>query len=476
MPSPICISAASSAPNFTLSPPHVLTKHELTMGKEDSLREKSPAGRPDPPSPGSSSEYELEAESVVHRGAPPEKPEAIRTRSLVVLTFWLIILLLGLPMWWKTTSIYRAKLPLSEMENWATGKSCRPVFPLHIHVHTPGLNVPEAESLVQAAQHALDDLNDFSAHHLRLRLIRTKESLDSGPGAVNEAVDDPALTLRLIPLEDITSISSDLHRYSERLDVFYPSSQVQPQITSHSPLTTFIATELRTLFNEEKATLEYILSQSNSAMLSSKHAISGGLAAQGPQGLGAINKEQRASVLSPTMSSQLLESIASRAKKSFKYAETYHLSFSLFTPGPAPSSWEIESALKEYLSPLLSALSPISNFSVDTQVQVYATFSPTAVPPEYDESKSAWTLKKDDLSGFINAAEWPLSPSIGGGPTINFILYVPSPTQSPLVVKENSATSWLIPQWGGVAILNPPLSTDPEPQNPYYLPHEALKP
>jgi hypothetical protein len=37
---------------------------------------------------------------------------------------------------------------------------------------------------------------------------------------------------------------------------------------------------------------------------------------------------------------------------------------------------------------------------------------------------SAWTLKKEGLSAFVNAAEWPLNPSIGSGPTINFILYV----------------------------------------------------
>jgi phosphatidylinositol glycan class S len=59
-----------------------------------------------------------------------------------------------------------------------------------------------------------------------------------------------------------------------------------------------------------------------------------------------------------------------------------------------------------------------------------------------------------DLSGFINAAEWPLSPSIGSGPTINMVLYVPSPTQSPLLL-ENGGNSWTIPQWGGVQILNP---------------------
>lgn len=51
-----------------------------------------------------------------------EKPEAIWTRTKVILAFWAIIIFMGLPMWWKTTSIYRAKLPLEKMNEWAEGK------------------------------------------------------------------------------------------------------------------------------------------------------------------------------------------------------------------------------------------------------------------------------------------------------------------------------------------------------------------
>jgi len=53
---------------------------------------------------------------------PPESPESIRTRTLVILSFWTIVLTLGLPTWWWTTSIYRARLPLQEMLEWADGK------------------------------------------------------------------------------------------------------------------------------------------------------------------------------------------------------------------------------------------------------------------------------------------------------------------------------------------------------------------
>jgi len=53
---------------------------------------------------------------------PPETKEAILRRRWVILSFWTVVALLGLPVWWKTTNIYRADLPLQEMIDWADGK------------------------------------------------------------------------------------------------------------------------------------------------------------------------------------------------------------------------------------------------------------------------------------------------------------------------------------------------------------------
>lgn len=62
-------------------------------------------------------------ESVsVKKHPPPESGESIRVRSLVIASFWAVVIFLGLPTWWWTTSIYRARLPLQEMLEWADGK------------------------------------------------------------------------------------------------------------------------------------------------------------------------------------------------------------------------------------------------------------------------------------------------------------------------------------------------------------------
>jgi phosphatidylinositol glycan class S len=58
----------------------------------------------------------------VQSAPPSETPAAIQTRFRVVAAFWAVIIFFGFPIWWKTTSIYRASLPIEEMVDWADGK------------------------------------------------------------------------------------------------------------------------------------------------------------------------------------------------------------------------------------------------------------------------------------------------------------------------------------------------------------------
>jgi phosphatidylinositol glycan class S len=281
-------------------------------------------------------------------------------------------------------------------------------------------------------QHAIDDLNEFSAHHLRLMPAISPYTTNSSQEVVIDGTNirsndkDNALVVRMIQVETGKTPRSQLQSYSPTLDVYYSTSQLPAQSSTSSPLANFVAQELHTVFAEEQAQLAYLLASQPGAQAARTKALS-------------VEKYVE---------------LDRQSTKVLKYAPTYHLTFSLFSPSYTPSAWDIEAALKTYLSPLLESFAGISNFTVDSQVQLYATFSPSIHRPEYDEGSKAWTLRKEDLSAFVNAAEWPLSPSIGEGPTVNFILYVPDASQSPLLVKENAGNTWLIPQWGGVHILN----------------------
>lgn len=270
--------------------------------------------------------------------------------------------------------------------------------------------------------------------------------------AMGDVEEEVALTVKLSPINGISSPTAELKPHSTVLDVSYAAGQVPLISSSSSILANTIAKALQDMFEEEQASLAYILSSSQLSGNAQYSSTGTGFSSQMSQSVSTA-RDSRSGIGKP-IPLELASKLARRMTRAMKYAPLYHITISLFTPNTTPSSWDIESAIDEYLSPLLESFA-ISNFTVDTQIQLYSALSPS-VQPEYDADSGAWTLKTEDLSGFINAAEWPLGPSIGAGPTLNFVIYVPDKKMAPLVVRENRANSWLIPQWGGVTILNPP--------------------
>ncbi|KAL9006634.1 MAG: hypothetical protein Q9188_000594 [Gyalolechia gomerana] len=422
------------------------------------------------------------------RQPPPESRESIRVRQLVILSFWAIVVFLGLPIWFWTTSIRRARLPLQEMMGWAEGRLCKPSFPLQIVVEAPLLQENDVIRVIRATQHALDDQNDFPLHHLRLRigsnhipsnsshhtrLPQKSSEIDKSSDHITQ-LQEEALIITLVPQSGLTAARAELQTQSASLEILYPPHLVSPASSTSFPLATFIAAQLQDLFAEERALISRTL-RANPASISGQSVVGPGQTSVISTNSAAGTKDQwLGNIQAP--SPELAARLASRTTRTPRYAPTYHITISLFSPSGWPSSWDIESAISEYLAPLLRSASVISRFTVDTQTQLYASFSPSVREPEYDASRGVWTLREGDLSGFINAAEWPLSPSIGTGPTLNFIIYVPDPSTSPLVIRESQANSWLIPQWGGVVILNPSVSALPNETQATGLSKENLRP
>lgn len=321
------------------------------------------------------------------------------------------------------------------MNAWSSGQACRPVFPLRIEIEAPGLKEEDAQGLVKATQLALDDLNDFSAHHLRLRLRNGTMSAGEMEGEYSvkgkeealEGKEETALTVRLIP-GDVQSAA--LQPYDTIMDVYYLPGQLAASAGTSSAtggLPSYIASQLRDVFAEERNMIKHLLASSPFQ-----------------------STENRTTPLDPAVEERLRK----RDTRAVKYARTYHLTFSLFTPAAEPSEWPIEQVLQNDMAPLLDALSPLSNFTVDSQIQLFASagVQPVSVITQVDgiekEVKKVW--RREDLPSFVNHAEWPLTPSIGEAPTLHFLVYIsPYP-----IAGTHGASSFLIPQMGGVVILS----------------------
>ena len=289
----------------------------------------------------------------------------------------------------------------------------------------------EARKLVQTTQHTLDDMNELPAVHPRLHLVAAQQPTDSNDGCSIEAAatshPPPALEVEVTASEGETTF--EMSRSTPRSRFLYAPAQ-------HASLPNMLAEWLRAVFSDEQHSVAHQI-----ATMSTNNA--------------------QAHTFLKSASAEAMQEIVRRDTRAVKTSPTYHLTFSLFTAEGAPSSWAVEAALKSHIEPLVTALSATSNFTITTQIQMYSPFS-SAIPLYKVENLEGVFLKEDDLSAFVNAAEWPLSPSIGQGPTLHFILYVPKRDQLPLTILEDKGASWLVPQWGGITILNPPLVTHPE--------------
>lgn len=111
---------------------------------------------------------------------------------------------------------------------------------------------------------------------------------------------------------------------------------------------------------------------------------------------------------------------------------------------------------------MLDKLSVLHNFTTESQVQFHA---PLAFEPRSLEvnGRHEHALTMEDLTVFINSAEWTLSSSVSNDPVLHFVLFIPSSRHSPLHIfrsdgSVSNSNAFILPQWGGIVLLNLPQS------------------
>ncbi|KGL93425.1 GPI transamidase component PIG-S, partial [Charadrius vociferus] len=155
-----------------------------------------------------------------------------------------------------------------------------------------------------------------------------------------------------------------------------------------------------------------------------------------------------------------------------------HLKSSLGTDvlNPDPKShaveWDIEDAVNRYVQPVLDKLSLVANFSVDSQILYYAVLG---VTPRFDKESSSFLLSAHSLPHVINPVEARLGSSAASlYPVLNFLLYVPERSHSPLYIQDKDGASvntnaFHSPRWGGIMVYNVEAPASPQASLPLHV-------
>ncbi|KAI1321623.1 GPI transamidase component [Mortierella claussenii] len=342
-----------------------------------------------------------------------------RARRLILLSVWAVVLL-GLPLWWKTTRVYRAELPFDDIEQWKEWKTCQPSFPIKINLHLSNARPLDSQG---DSQQILGDIQDkvtkrieaLNAAHTSKAKLPVQFAVDQlWSGSKEQDISDrPSTVPGTYDLYISPSASTGASIKSQRQGFIHLKTWDEDHIVRT------VAETLDVIFGTEEKIIKQLVNAADTR--------------------GADKGKDRL--------------------KAVKYAPGYQLTFSLFSADASNGvrEWKMQEAINAYIAPFLKSMSIVSKFTVESQVQHYASLTLT---PQYDAGLKEYYLTPDTLPNFINAAEWSLASTVSSLPSLNFLTYVPKANESPLVIKNGPSASrsrtnsFLIPRWGGVTILN----------------------
>ncbi|KAF9979761.1 hypothetical protein BGZ65_006054 [Modicella reniformis] len=342
-----------------------------------------------------------------------------QARRLILLSVWVVVLL-GLPLWWKTTRVYRAELPYVDIQQWNEWTTCQPTFQINVNLHLSNFIALQSDRDAQLVLANIKDgvserMGALNAGYISKANFAVQIDVDQSWSGSKEAdiADRPSAIPGTydfyISPSSITSASIKSQR----------QGFIQVESWDEGRIIGTVVETLGAIFNTEEKTIKQLVN--------------------GADGVGADKVKDQL--------------------KTVKYAPGYQLTFSLFS-GDASNGvreWKVQEAINTYLAPFLKSMSSVSNFIVESQVQHYASLT---FKPQQDSDANEYYLTQDSLPHFINAAEWSLASTVTSLPSLNFLIYVPKPSESPLVIKngpsapKSPTNSFLIPRWGGITILN----------------------
>ncbi|KAE8287495.1 GPI transamidase component PIG-S Phosphatidylinositol-glycan biosynthesis class S protein [Larimichthys crocea] len=361
-----------------------------------------------------------------------------RRGQLAALSIAAVVIIVGAPLWWRTTETYRAWLPVSQIKELAN-------LQLQLSadvevVFARGTVTPEQQkkvplTLTQDDEHVVDEDTSLRYRYetkYRTATVMEEDALNQPTAAeadlsLHRLSESPCGSLVVYVIPESSSL------LPEDVDV-YIGQRRTAMLRMGAPMR--VGKTLEQLLSHLEPRIKQVLQ----VMSFSHNDITA-----------ALSDRVR---LSPGNKESVADSM-----RAFKSSPGYEITFSLLNPDPKSHRlhWDIESAVQTYIQPLLTKLAPLANFSIDSQTLYYTMLG---VNPRFDSSRSIYMLNADSLAHVINPVEARLgSNAASSNPVLNFLLYVPDAHHSPLHIHDHKkqevpSNAFHSPRWGGIMVYN----------------------
>ncbi|OWB54279.1 hypothetical protein B5S28_g124 [[Candida] boidinii] len=334
-----------------------------------------------------------------HKVPSAQIKASLRSSLWIIFSMVSIASVVGIPLWYLTTTVPKAEIPHTEIAN---------VNELINHTNEIKFNIPiylDVPSPLKGMIKETQDLIDQELHSLGINEYWNLELL-FGEGKPN----DYKLNLEMVESEkyDDNTVESNesifISPFDRSVKLF-----ISDKIISHNKVPDFISKVLiNIVFIEE---IKLFKEFKNIA--------------------GASEDANSVSV---------------------QYSPKFHIVLNLLNGGLDPVSWDIEEISPIFIR-YLNELKQFANFTLDAQLESYNSISDD-INIHWDNDSSHHILDMKDTSKFIDYSEWGLDRQTDLVPTINFVAYIPDSKYFPLKIENSPTNSFIVPQWGGLQILN----------------------
>ncbi|XP_058812173.1 GPI transamidase component PIG-S-like isoform X1 [Topomyia yanbarensis] len=327
------------------------------------------------------------------------------------LAFIVVIILIGVPMWWKTTEVYRVPLPYAEID--ALGEN-----PIRVTIRM-GLFVKSKER----RDILLFELRKKFEHNFVFNLQLEDFSLD--PSIASSAKTPAALETAIFK------------RYSLGIGdfVLIEWGKLEDDV---------LVTSERTAFISESATSLKIY-QVLSSWILQEYKLKAML---GPKDMQTSKVRQLRLNTAPMQ-------------------PNYDVLISVFNPRPDKQKihWNVRAAAENYIVPFLTAMSAIANFTVKTQWVYEVDILQFLQEQLQDDTQLGrhYAVAEHSLPQIITWFEKKLGNQITDYPGIHLVVYVPECEMAPLRIYRNdkvrasadNVEAFTSAKWGGIIFANP---------------------
>ncbi|XP_067630754.1 GPI transamidase component PIG-S isoform X2 [Eurosta solidaginis] len=324
-------------------------------------------------------------------------------RLFASMSFMILVIIIGVPMWWKTTEVYRVNLPSADIMSL----SDEPIeITTKIAIFT--FEKERGELLVKELSEAYTDNGLWYPQFVQIAPFEK---------AVNSKT--PAnIETQLLKQEQI--------RAGDFIFIEWPKLEEEVLMTS----------ERSALMRNDTSSsrIKNVLNQ----LILQTHRIQ-----------------------------QIVFENYRRAVKTEAPQPEYDVVVSILNPRPdiMNAKWNVRMAVETYIAPFLKEVSQISNYTLTTQWKYQLPFE-ADLKQVRDSTKLGrhYALGESDLPHIITSIEKNLGVGITAKPAINLVVYITPCDIAPVHIynrqnkqaTRHNVDSFISPKWGGIIISNPP--------------------